>query len=450
MKRRFLCALLCAVILLSFVPFTASAASGKGTRSDPYIIYTLKDLEELRDNVNNGNSYSGKYIKLMNDITMNTPDTFAYDEDGVITGAASGKTPYLWIAIGNSNRPFSGTFDGNGYRITGIYINNNSDYQGLFGCCFNASIQNLGLEDGRVVGKDYVGGVVGYNYAGESTAAVSGCYSTCSVIGNRHVGGLVGYNDAYDGTATVNRCRNTGPVTGVRNVGGVAGYSGAYEALASVTECFNTGAVNGSGSSVGGVVGISDGDSTVKNCYNTGSVTGKGDITGGVGGVVGSAMSYNDEYYSCSPEITNCYNVGSVNGSNIGGVVGYNEGDIYNCYYLNASVTAASVGTALTASQMRKEASFAGFDFDSVWTMDGAPDYPYPQLRMSGELTLGDIDGDGEIGAVDYVMVKRSVLGTYTLSASQIQSADVNKDGSIDAIDYAMIKRHVLGTYTIQ
>ena len=82
--------------------------------------------------------------------------------------------------------------------------------------------------------------------------------------------------------------------------------------------------------------------------------------------------------------------------------------------------------------------------------MYGDPDYPYPELRMSDELTLGDVDGDDKIGAVDYAMVKRSVLGTYKLSNSQIKTADVNNDGSIDAIDYAMIKRHVLGTYTIK
>ena len=137
-------------------------------------------------------------------------------------------------------------------------------------------------------------------------------------------------------------------------------------------------------------------------------------------------------------KVTNCYYlIGTA-------TVGYN-----NDTSVSGTITIDNV-TALTDTQMRLQANFIGFDFIGVWTMYGDPDYPYPQLRMSGELTLGDVDGDDKIGAVDYAMVKRSVLGTYKLSNSQIKTADVNNDGSIDAIDYAMIKRHVLGTYTIK
>ena len=68
---------------------------------------------------------------------------------------------------------------------------------------------------------------------------------------------------------------------------------------------------------------------------------------------------------------------------------------------------------------------------------------------VDDEISFGDLDGDGEIGAIDYVMVKRSVLGTFTLGEAQNACADVNHDGNVDAIDYVMIKRHVLGTYKI-
>ena len=67
-----------------------------------------------------------------------------------------------------------------------------------------------------------------------------------------------------------------------------------------------------------------------------------------------------------------------------------------------------------------------------------------------GDFAIGDVTGDGRIDAVDYVMAKRSVLKTYTLTEPQFARADVNSDGNVDAIDYAMIKRHVLGTYTIK
>ena len=66
-----------------------------------------------------------------------------------------------------------------------------------------------------------------------------------------------------------------------------------------------------------------------------------------------------------------------------------------------------------------------------------------------GKTVLGDVNGDGNIDAVDYAMAKRAVLKTYDLNAEQFKRADIDKDGEISAVDYAMIKRHVLGTYTI-
>ena len=61
----------------------------------------------------------------------------------------------------------------------------------------------------------------------------------------------------------------------------------------------------------------------------------------------------------------------------------------------------------------------------------------------------GDVTGDGAVNALDYAMLKRSVLGTYELAEDRLAAADVNGDGAIDALDYAMVKRHVLGTYVI-
>ena len=62
----------------------------------------------------------------------------------------------------------------------------------------------------------------------------------------------------------------------------------------------------------------------------------------------------------------------------------------------------------------------------------------------------GDVDGDGEVNARDYIITKRIVLGTYTATAEQAEAADVNKDGEVNSKDYIMIKRVVLGTYTFK
>ena len=61
----------------------------------------------------------------------------------------------------------------------------------------------------------------------------------------------------------------------------------------------------------------------------------------------------------------------------------------------------------------------------------------------------GDLNGDGKVNAIDYLLVKAAVLGMVRLGEEQKAAADVNGDGSVDAIDYSMIKRAVLGTFTL-
>lgn len=72
------------------------------------------------------------------------------------------------------------------------------------------------------------------------------------------------------------------------------------------------------------------------------------------------------------------------------------------------------------------------------------PDDPETPTRL-----LGDINEDGKIDAVDYMLLKRYVLGTYGIADEKKVVADVNKDGQINAVDYMLLKRHVLGTYKI-
>ncbi len=66
------------------------------------------------------------------------------------------------------------------------------------------------------------------------------------------------------------------------------------------------------------------------------------------------------------------------------------------------------------------------------------------------EGTLGDVDGDGDVDAADYVLVKRAVLNTYELSEQQKIVADIDADSDVDATDYVLVKRIVLGTYKVK
>ncbi len=64
-------------------------------------------------------------------------------------------------------------------------------------------------------------------------------------------------------------------------------------------------------------------------------------------------------------------------------------------------------------------------------------------------LIYGDANGDGVINAIDLLMVRRHILGTYTLKTVYYNAGDTNKDGEINAVDLLMVRRHILETYTI-
>lgn len=64
-------------------------------------------------------------------------------------------------------------------------------------------------------------------------------------------------------------------------------------------------------------------------------------------------------------------------------------------------------------------------------------------------VVLGDVDGDGDISSIDYLMIKRYYMGIYTLTNEYLLAGDTDEDGAIRPFDYLAVKRHFLGTYTI-
>ncbi len=99
------------------------------------------------------------------------------------------------MPIGISGKPFSGTFEGGGHKITGLYIDTTENYQGLFGYVeWDGTVKNLGV-GGTVTGGDRTGGVVG-----QSRGTVTSCYNTGTVTATKStaaVGGGLGANDGH-------------------------------------------------------------------------------------------------------------------------------------------------------------------------------------------------------------------------------------------------------------
>ena len=181
----------------------------KETYNGYYAIENAGQLYWFAQRVNSGNTDINAV--LTTNITVNTGDVA--NCEGV---KADGWRDWTRIGI-NMGYAYTGTFDGNGKTISGLYFNGSStDYVGLFGIN-KGTIKNVGIVNSYIKGYGTVGGVCGWNRGG----TIQKCYNKGIVIGDNSVGGVCGANEATDATATITECYNTGNVSGSDNVGGV-------------------------------------------------------------------------------------------------------------------------------------------------------------------------------------------------------------------------------------
>ena len=263
-----------------------TAITGSGTEIDPYQISTAAQLKLFRDIVNGTGGQTqnaGAHAKLMNDIVLNDG---TFDENGTYTPGASGKAAEKWTPIAYSGLfnehttlYYTGTFDGQGHTIKGLYVSvsdaPNMEAEvclGLFSTAKKAVIRNVTVT-GYVFGfAGNLGGIVGYL----SDGTIENCANYCTVKstlaateGPSYVGGIAG---AIDERSVIRDCYNTGTITVVEYrewnmTGGVVGYNDS-----AVSNCYNAGKVAGSGNYNGEIAGFNAGDengnpSTVSNCY---------------------------------------------------------------------------------------------------------------------------------------------------------------------------------------
>lgn len=283
--------------------------------------------------------YSGEGLKVAADV-VNSGDTdinITLDNDIDLTGID-------WTPIGTESRPYTGTFDGGTYTITGLKIDKSgTDYVGLIGCLGSGGkVQNVTLTNISVSGANCVGGIAGQNYGTVENCSVNG---TVTGKGFTDTGGIAGSN-----YGTISGCSAEGTVTGSVNVGGISGLcvpnydTGTDNLIGSTIEgCHSTAAVSGI-SSVGGVVGNLGNGCSLMACYSTGNVTAT--ITDGyahVGGVVGiNGQGTVTACYHATGEITSSV------GDRIGGIAGCNDqGTFTACYWENNlnSGTGSNSGT---------------------------------------------------------------------------------------------------------
>jgi len=232
---------------------------------------------------------------------------------------------------------FDGTFYGNGYTISGVYVDGIGSQMGLFryvgalGVVTDLNVKGTMIPTGS---KTEIGGIAGVNYG-----IINNCTFVGNVCGEDTVGGIAGVNALYGqiigcgSDAVVVATNNAGGIAGVNqgtiseclsksrvnieelepeleiegmdmsdlnmaqnvitrnNSGGIAGSSGGL-----IIGCYNVGTVGYQhvGYNAGGIAGYQDG--VIKDCVNRGDIYGRKDV----GGIVGQAVPYieSDDYMS--------------------------------------------------------------------------------------------------------------------------------------------------------
>lgn len=302
---------------------------GTDNADDAYLIKTENDLKALQTQVNDkGFDYTGKWFRLWDNIAL--------------TGN--------WTPIGKYRAEFCGNLDGNQKSISGLNVNSDAQYAGLFGNVGKITVHSLTLRDGAVIctngatswcgglaasgslllndvhivnmtisgdGIGGTGGILGGGYA-----SMTACSNTGGSVSGRYAGGLAGRGNTNGTDFIFTDCNNSAAVTGRNYAGGMAG-SDRSESM-EFTNCSNAGNIRSEGSANGIAAA-----GTFVTCTNTGAISSSQGRANGIA-----------EY---AKDITQCGNTGAINGSTAAGIA-WHAIRIEKCY--NTGKITATAGNA--------------------------------------------------------------------------------------------------------
>jgi hypothetical protein len=394
--------------------------------------YTLEDLQsgytwyeaetaspvtdyEITGNINFYNIPNVHEIRTQTDLTGVADDLSGYYiliNNVYLNGTG-------WVPIGDTVTPFTGIINGNGFKVTGLYIYSTDEYDniGLFGI-LSGTVKNLGVE----ISKNEVTGAGQYSSVGGIAGRVKGgtienCYSvgTLRKTGDyNHIGGIAGRIDdsRIENTYFSGNVYSPAPAA----AGGIVG--DAYNST--IKTCHSTGNINATGMSsiAGGIVGVlssnGHGGDTIENCYSTAAVTGNF-YAGGIAGVIGG-------------KIENSYSSGNVTGLSAGGIAGsVSGGYVKNCYS-NGSVTgvasAGGIAGILWAFSITDSYSTGSVTGNSAGGIAGTVNYG----SVESSYSTGNVTGVHAGGIAGYIEDDHSSINSCVAANLRITGKNSTTD----------------------
>ncbi len=305
--KKLLSVLLVILMLITALPLSVSAEGGSTA---------ISTAEELLAFLESADNFENATVTLENDIIVNDGAFSLNDENKPMYNST-----LTLPTVAPSMQSFKGTFDGNGYTISGLYT-----ASGLFESCENATVKNVNLKNCLVYNENSADSVGALSSVG-TNSTFENCKVDAIVVSNAtNVGGALGKTTS----CALKGIRNFGEVysTNKRYVGGLVGYTDG----GTVYECCNTGKITGF--AVGGLIGYLD-KTKLSSCFNTGEVTALEEAAGGLAYTIipfdnGIIVSDDGKIHN-KPDfsITYCYNAGKINAEAPGEICVFYDGDIF-------------------------------------------------------------------------------------------------------------------------
>lgn len=279
------------IILISLCAVISAYAD-----DDVIEIWNKAQLETFRDAVNGGNTYSGKTVNLMADITI------VADDHWIPIGMSEQRWDEEHSAyVKDETCVFKGTFDGQGNTIT-ITVSSNHIALGLFGYLYG-TVQHLKVA-GNITNTSTLtsstAGIAGYN-----RGTISECANMASIVGTI-AGGIAGENHG-----TLTNCYHQGNIYATSEYGGTY-YLGGIAGIENGVSISNVYAFCGqmdNVSSTGGIVATNQSGTLLSKCFYDVKLDGMSEMSGSTS-LVGDALksSFNNSIWTFTegelPELT--------------------------------------------------------------------------------------------------------------------------------------------------
>ena len=422
MKKKLLSLLLALCLVMALVPMTAFAADTMDTW-DGTADTSWYDENKTEFHLQTAEQLAGM-AKLVNDNTANFKDKTVYLDNDLDLGG------HEWISIGNGANTawgsFQGIFDGQSHVVYNLYSheglksenkdNNNNLYRnGLFGAIYNATVQNLGIENADIVipmndTSTYGKGIL-VDWMTDST--IKNCYTTGSITGGSYIekfiGGIAGF---LNGNNSISQCYSTAAITGNYDGEYYAEQEGGLEPM----DCWD---------SLGGIVGASyTGQVTISDCWFGGEIV-VNSIQAPVGGIIGFGQGVS--MVNCLVATKGIGNDGLGNTCWLGYVV---NTDAKNCFWPADD----RYGSNVSNEQSGNSAGTATNDFNSDDVLVGLQANAGSDVEWVSGIGHPTFGWDDRNVSADYSTVDEAIKNAEALNADLYSNySDVT--AAIEAVD---------------